>query len=166
MVRLSKHKAEANLLHTARHLLGAEVNLDAERLQHIGAAATARSGTIAMLSDRGTSGGSENTRRRREVECACSIAASPTGIHCPLRYRLFQVDAYGFFAHNSRQSRKLFDGLSSWPQPERREESSYLRRRSDACHNLFHDGCRLCLAKFRACRDMRNRFSNHLVALL
>src|SRR5690242_19654464 len=85
MIGRGKHEAEADLLYTVCDLLGREIDAGSQGLQHIGTAATAGSGAIAVLRDGYACRCRQNARACGNVKCTGPVTASPTGIYSMYR---------------------------------------------------------------------------------
>ncbi len=150
-------KPKPDLLDAARHLLGPQFQLDAERLQHVGAAAAAGGGAVAMLGDRLAERRDEQTSRRRDVEGAGGVATRATGID--------RMDIRGkrhmhrLLAHHPRQACHLVHRLAL--QAQSHQERAELRRSGHARHDLFHRRRGLALVERMARHQLRDCLPDH-----
>jgi hypothetical protein len=81
MVVGREHEADAALLDAARDLLGRQVDVDAQRLQHVGAARLARHAAPAVLAHLGARCGRHEHRAGRDVEGVRAVAAGADDVH-------------------------------------------------------------------------------------
>src|SRR5690348_15495663 len=121
----SKHEAEADALDAGRDVLRPQLQLNAERLQHVRAAALAGGGAIAMLGDGLAERGGDEAGGGGDVEGAGGVTAGATGI--------YRVDVGGerdvdrLLPHDAGKTRHLIHRLAF--QAQRREEGAKLRGR-------------------------------------
>jgi hypothetical protein len=118
----------------ASDLFRREVDIDAERLENVGAARLRRDRAAAMLGDARAGSGGDEHRRRRDVEGLRAVAAGAAGID--------QVRAVADLhlgrqlAHHLRRRRDFADGflLDAQAGDDRRDH----HRRHFAAHDLAH----------------------------
>ena len=77
----SKQKPDADFIDTVGDPLPLQIDLYAEGAQHIGASASGRHGTIAVLGNSNAGPRHDKCGSRRDIECIRSIPTGPTGIH-------------------------------------------------------------------------------------
>ena len=130
-----EHEADADGLDRARDLLGREIEVRAERLEHVGAAAARRHRAVAVLRHFRARGGGDEGGRRRDVEGVRAIAARADGVDHVLV--VLDRDQRGELAHHLRGGGDLADGFLLHPQAD--DEAGDLRRRELAAHDLAHD---------------------------
>src|SRR2546430_7363085 len=75
MISRGEHETEADLLHTVRHLLGAEIDARSQGFQYISAATAAGGRTVAMLCHVCTGGGCNYASSCREIKCTRAISS-------------------------------------------------------------------------------------------
>src|SRR5207248_5274625 len=76
----SETEADARRLDAAPHAIRAKRNVDTKGLEHVGTAAAAGGGTVAMLGHWNAGARGDQRRRRRDIEGAGPIPAGATGI--------------------------------------------------------------------------------------
>ena len=130
-----EHETDAHLVDAARHLLGREIDVDAERFQHVGAAGLARHGAAAVLRDLRARRGGDERRRSGDVEGVRRVAAGAAGVdevrRRPAPYLGREL------AHHLRRGGDLADGLLLHAQAD--DDAGDLRGRHLAAHDLAHD---------------------------
>ena len=104
-----EHEADAGLGDAAAHLRRGEVDGDAERLEHVGAAALAGRRAVAVLGHRDAGAGGHEGRRGRDVEGAGAVAAGAAGVEDHVGVDL---DLLGELAHGARHADDLRRGLA------------------------------------------------------
>ena len=80
MVRRREHEAEAELVDRLRDPLGGEVELEAERLEHVGAAGQRGDRAVAVLRDACAGCRGDERGRGRDVERLAAVAAGAGGV--------------------------------------------------------------------------------------
>ena len=75
VMRRREHEADAGLADAARDRLRRQVDLDAERHQHVGGARLRGQAAVAVLGDRHAAAGDDEGRRRRDVDAVRIVAA-------------------------------------------------------------------------------------------
>jgi hypothetical protein len=108
MVR-REHEAHAGFRNRGRHLFRLQIDIDAERFEHVRAAGFARHAAIAVLRDFRAGGGGDEHRRRGNVEGVRPVAAGADDID-EVRVVL-HVDVPGKFTHHRGGRGDLADGL-------------------------------------------------------
>ena len=112
---------------------GARRDVDAERFEEIGAAATARHRPVAVLRDLDAAGGNHERRDRRDVERVRAIAARATGVEHvgELPRQLRRARAHGPCEPDDLRRPLAF-------HRQRDEQAGDLRWLSAALHDLVH----------------------------
>ena len=129
MMRGREHEADAGLADAARHLFGRQLDLDAERHQHVGRAGARGERAVAMLGDR-HAGARDDQAPRRWRCCRCrSIAAGADHID-GVRGRFHPQHLR---AHRGHRAGDLVDGLAAHAQ--RHQQPAHLRWRRLARHH-------------------------------
>ena len=123
---------------------GVEVDLRAERLEHVGTAALRRHRAVAVLRDARTGASSNKRRTGADVEGAARVAAGSAGIE----HASVDFDAARLLAHDPRHARNLVDRLAL--HAERGHVRGELRGRGNAGHEFFHAGGRFVLRQVGA----------------
>ena len=80
MMILGEQETQADLLDAGLHLFRRQSQIDAGRLQHIGAAGFAGNRAVAVLGHAGAGGGADEGRRRADVEGVRPVAAGAAGV--------------------------------------------------------------------------------------
>ncbi len=125
MVRRREHEAEAELVDRPRDLLGRELELEPERLEHVGAMPESdETDAVAVFRDARAGGGRDERRRGRDVERLAAVAARAGGID-----EIVALRAHGdhVCAHRLGGARDLVGRLAL--QAQRDQEAADLRRR-------------------------------------
>ena len=128
----SETEADARRLDAAPHAIRAKRNVDTKGLEHVGAAAAAGGGTVAMLGHWNAGARGDQRRRRRDIEGAGPIPASATGID----RSVWHLERGGMRSHRLHEARHLVDGLAFGSQGD--QETGELSRRDLPCHHLVH----------------------------
>ena len=139
-----EHEADADGVDALGHLLGREVEVHAQRLQHVGTAAGRRDRAPAVLGDARPGCGSNEGSGGRNVEGVRGVAAGAAGVdqvRVVLRRHLG-----GEFAHHLRGGGDLADGFLLYP--EARDDAGDLHRREFAAHDLAHQRQHLVVEDF------------------
>ena len=133
-----EHKTDAGLSQTLSNLDRREVDIDAQRLHHIGAAALAADAAPAVFADPRTGSGRHKHGASGDVEGVRTIAACAHNIH-----QMGLVDHLhlgGKLAHDLRSSGDLANGFLLDAQT-RRDGGDHHRRhlaRHDLAHQVQH----------------------------
>jgi hypothetical protein len=80
MIGGREQEAEAGLVEQLRALVGAQLDLRAERFEHVGRAAARADAAVAVLGDRQAAGGGDEGGRGRDVDQARAVAAGAAAI--------------------------------------------------------------------------------------
>ena len=75
-----EQEAEAGLVEQSARVFGGDVDLRAERFEHVGRAAARADAAVAVLGDRQPAGRGDERRRGRDVDQARAVAAGPAAI--------------------------------------------------------------------------------------
>ena len=126
MVRLREEEAEAELVDRALDPFRRQLELEAERLQHVRGPCLRRGGAVAVLRDRGSRGGDDERGRGRDVVRVRAVAAGADDVH---EVGACGVDAEDVLAHRVGAAGDLVRRLALGPQGD--EEAS--RRTGAAC---------------------------------
>ena len=133
VVGLREHEAEAELVDRAGDALRLELEVEAERLEHVGRACLRRRGAVAVLCHTGARGRSDERGGGRDVERALAVAAGARGVDEVGARRLHGEHVV---AHRLRAARDLVGGLAL--RAQRDEEACDLCLRRLAAHDLVH----------------------------
>jgi hypothetical protein len=118
----------------ARHLVRAEVEGHTQGLEHIGTAAGAGYGAIAVLGHLRSPGRDDETRRRRHVE---KVGTVTTGAHEIDEVRAPDIDRCRHVAHDCRRAGDLVNRFSLDAQGDQQRADLCIRGVSG--HDLPHD---------------------------
>ena len=127
-----EHEPDADLVDARGHGIRPEVDLHAEGLQDVGAAARARRGTVAVLRDPGAGRCRDDRRDGRDVERAGAIATGAARVDRARRQR----DRHGGPSQRAGESRDLLHRLAA--HRERGEQARKLGRGRLASHDAAH----------------------------
>ncbi len=144
-----EHEADAGFLDAARDHFGAEVDLDAERLQHVGRAGFAAQGTVAVLGDGNAGGCGDNRRGGRDVEGFGAVAAPGADDVDDI---LGGVDGDHLFAQDRDGGGDLADRLAL--DAEAHQEGADLAGRGFALHDGGHDAAHFLAGQILARGDL------------
>ena len=125
------------------HAGGIESDVDAERLEHVGAATPAGGRPVAVLRHRDPGPSRHQRGRGRDVERARAVAAGAAGVDASRR----QVEWRRMRPHRFDKPRHLLHRLA--PGPERDQETGNLRRGGLTGHHLVHNGA--CMLPTERC---------------
>ena len=128
-----EHESHAGFCNAPLDALGLQVDFHAQGFQHVGAAAGAGGGPVAVFCDLESSGGGYEGGGRGYVEGILPVAAGAHGVH----HWSVHANLGGLLAHHLGETRQFFDGLS--PYPQRGEEGGQLGGRRLAVHDLPHN---------------------------
>ena len=132
VVARREHESHPGFLDAARDAVGAEVDPDTERLEHVRAPARARCRAIPVLGDAAAGGGGHDRAHRRDVEAVGAVAA---GAHDVDRVRR-HGHAHGHVAERRCAAGDLVDGFA--PDVQSREECAQLCRSRLPRHHRGH----------------------------
>ena len=127
---------------------GVEIDLDAERAEHVGRAGLRRQRAVAVLGDRHAGARDDEGRAGRDVEGAGGIAAGADHVDRVRRRR----HAQHLGAHGGDRAGDLVDGLAAHAQ--RHQQAAHLRGRRFARHHAVEGGGRLLARQRGAGRDL------------
>ena len=153
-------ETDAGLVDAVRHLLGVDVQPDAQRAQHVCAARLARDGAVAMLGDGHAGAGDDESRGGGDVEGAAVVAAGADDIGqraVMWRHR----DRVG--AHGACTAGDLRHRLALHAQ--RDQEAADLRLRRFAGHDLHHGRVGFVLGQVAPVEQRSNGLLDHGVSL-
>ena len=129
-----EHEADADLVDALRHLRRAEVDVDPERLERVGAARLRGHGAPAVLGHPRASGGSDEYGRGRDVERARAVAAGAD--HVDQIVRVLDLDPGRELAHHLGGGGDLAYGFLLHPQRDGDRRDHH--RRHLPAHDLAH----------------------------
>jgi hypothetical protein len=130
-----EHEAQAHVLDAAGHLLGGQVDVHAQGLQHVGAAGFRRHRAAAVLGHPGAGGGGHEGGGGGDVEGVGGVAAGAAGIHQAEGFRHRHLG--GEFPHHHGGGGDLADGLLLDSQSG--DEGGDHHRAHFAGHDLAHE---------------------------
>ncbi len=154
MMARREHEPDAHRVDAVGDLLRRSFPVHTQRRQHVGAAAPARYGAIAVLGDGNAGGGDHERGGRRDVERVAAVAARPTRIQ---QRRALGHDTHRPIAHCAGKAGQLLDRLAF--DAERAQERADLNGACLPRHDRRHDGVglllgeMLALEQFAKCRD-------------
>ena len=125
-----------------------QLDLDAERGEHVGGAGARGERAVAVLGDRHAGARHDEGRAGRDVVGARRIAAGADHVDRVGRRR----DAQHLLAHRGHRAGDLVDGLAAHAQ--RHQEAAHLRRRRLARHHAVEAARGLLARQRRAGRDL------------
>ena len=142
MMRRGEQEAEAELVDRARDRLRRQLEVEAERLEHVSRAGGRGDGAVPVLRDPGARGCGDERGRGRDVERPGAVASGPGRVH--------EIGARGpddehVLAHRLGATGDLVGGLAL--DPQRDEKRSDLRGRRLAGHDRVHHVARVLLAQ-------------------
>ena len=105
-------EADAGRFDAGRDTDRAELDLDAERLQHVGGAAAGRRGAVAVLDHPGAGAGCDQRGERRDVHRAGAVSAGAARIDRPVGH--MHLGAVG--THGAHERGELAGGFALRPQ--------------------------------------------------
>mmetsp|Transcript_20777 Transcript_20777/g.79644 ORF Transcript_20777/g.79644 Transcript_20777/m.79644 type:complete len:352 (-) Transcript_20777:6929-7984(-) len=126
-----EHEADAALGHAGGHLARRQLDVGAQRLQHVGAAGLAADAAVAVLGHLGAGGGGDEHRAGGDVEAVRAVAAGADDID-QMRQRA-QRHLVAQLAHHLGRGGDLADGFLLHPQ------ASDQRGGDDGRHLAGHD---------------------------
>ena len=132
---LGKHETDADVVDAARHLNRGQVQVDAGRLQQIGAAALARYRTVTVLGHGATGRRDDKRRRRRNVEDVGAVTAGAD--HVDHAVEGLEFDLVRQLAHHRHRADDLVDAFALHAHGH--HERADLRIRALAGHDFAHD---------------------------
>jgi hypothetical protein len=138
---LGEEEGKAGLGERPVHVLRPELDVDAHRLQEVGAAAAARCGAVAGLGHDGARGRGDQRGGRRGVEGGLAVAAGAGGIDGIGAVR----DANGARHDRGEEALELGDRLAF--AGKRRKPGGSLRRLESAVEQREHGVPRLARAE-------------------
>ena len=127
-----EHEADAGLGEAPLHATRVEVDLDAERLEHVGRAAVRRGRAVAVFGHRDPRAGHDDRRDRGDVERVAPVAAGAAGVDD----RRARVDGTREAERRRGETLQLVDGLALGT--ERHQEAADLPRGRLAAHDHAH----------------------------
>jgi hypothetical protein len=129
----SEEERQARLFDRPHDPIGRRVELHSQRLEHIGAAAAARHGAIAVLGHSNTAAGDDDGRGSRDVEGVRGVAARAAGVE-HLTHRRRQRNSAR--AHRPRESHHLGRALPF--ERESHQQAGDVRRLRLPIHDRAH----------------------------
>ncbi len=156
MVGGREDEAEAELVDRPGDAVRLQLEVEAERLEHVGGTGGRRDGAVAVLCDARAGGGRHERRRRGDVERPCAIATCSSRVH---EVGARRRDGYDVRAHGLRAAGDLIRRLALGAQ--RDEEAGRLGLRRFAGHDLVHRGLRRGRVEIPAVEQLGDRLLNH-----
>ena len=153
-----EHEADAALGDAAAHVLRGEVDVHAERLEHVGAAALAGRRAVAVLGDGDAGAGGDQRGRGGDVEGAGAVAAGAAGVEDDVGVH---VDLLGQLAHGARHADDLLGRLAL--DAQRAEEGARLGLAGPAAHDLEQHGARVLLREVAPGGELRQRRAQDVI---
>ena len=145
----SEEKAETNFANGAAGQRERQINVHAEGFQYIGGSAAGTRGAIAVLGHARACRGSNNRRRRGNIEGAAGIAAGATGVHHSSRPRFVgSKNRCGVLPHHVNEARQF--RRADWASIERRQHAHDVRRGDMPGEQLLHERFRFRARKHAA----------------
>ena len=158
VVARREHEADARLGDAAAHLGRGDVDGDAQRLEHVGAAALAGGRAVAVLGHGDAGAGGDDGGGGRDVEGPGVVAAGAAGVEDHVGVHL---DLLGQRAHGARHADDLLGGLALDAQGA--EEGGRLRVAGAAAHDLEQHVAGLVLAEVLARRQALQRRAQDVI---
>ncbi len=152
-----EQKADPHLIDAFADLLRRQVQVDAQLVEHVGAAAFAAGGAVAVLGDLQSRARRHKSDRRADVERPRLIAAGAAGIQQQIGVG-FGRDAVGIGAHRPRAADDLVLRLALHAQ--RHQVRADLRLGRAARHDLVHDRFGFILLQMPEAADHVDCFLN------
>ena len=151
-----EQEPDTHLVDAATYLVRVQFKVDAQCLQQISAATSARDGTVAVLGNGQASPRRDEGHRGRDVEGPASIAARAAGVHQDIAVDLHRN---GVLPHRLGAADDLLDPLPL--HPERGEEGPDLRLGGLSLHYLVHDLPGLGHTEVASGYHLAQRFPDH-----
>ena len=152
MVGAGEHEAEAELVDRARDPLGRLLEVDPERLQHVGRARGRAGGAVPVLRDRGARRRGDERRGGGDVERAGAVAAGADDVDHGGALRRHGNDV---LAHGRGEPGDLVGGLAL--RAQRDEEPGDLGGRRLAVHDRAHQLVRVLAREVVAVEQQLDR---------
>ena len=149
-----KHKANADLGNALRNLLGRQVDVDAQRLHGVGAAAFARHAAPAVLAHLGPRSRSHKHGAGGNVEGVGTVAAGAHDIH--QMARVAHVHLGGKLAHHLRSGGNFANGFLLHAQAG--EDGGRHQGRHLTAHDQAHEVQHLVMKNFAVLDGALQRF--------
>lgn len=111
-----EQESDSRLVDRPGDLLGIEADVDSKRFEHVGRAATARDGAVAVLGDRQARSGRDQRSRRGDIEGRSSVAARAAGVDKPLGGCFPGRDWHCARAHGAGEASDFGRGFALHPQ--------------------------------------------------
>ena len=158
MVRRGEEKAEAELVDGLLDPMRLELESEAERFEHIGRPARRRHGTISVFRHRRARGSGDERSGRGDVDRVRAVTARAGRVD-----EIVPAGSNGedVVAHRLRAARDLVGCLTL--RAQRDQESSDLRRRRFAAHDLVHHCARFRARQLRAVEQFADDCLDHPV---
>ena len=146
-----KTEAHAGRVDARADRIRPQRDVDAERLEHVGAAAAARRGAVPMLCHRDAGPSSDQRGSRRDVERPSTIATGPAGIDRSLG----NVERGGVGPHGIDKPGHLLSGFPLCSQCD--QQPGDLDRGRFSCHDAIHHATCLVAGQGTAPKKMLDR---------
>ena len=153
-MRRREHEADTDLVDAAAHLLGLEVDVRSERLQHVGAARLGRHRAVAVLGDAPPRCGANEHRGGGNVEGVRSVPARADDVHEIVRVLHGHLGRE--LAHHLCRGGDLADRLLLHPQPD--DDGRDHDGRHLSAHDLAHQVEHLVVKNLAVLDGPRQRF--------
>ena len=158
MVRRGEEKAETELVDGLLDPMRLELEGEAERFEHIGRPARRRHGAVAVFRHRRAAGSGDERSGCGDVDRVRAVTAGAGRVDEIVPARSNGEDVV---AHRLRAARDLVGCLTL--RAQRDQESSDLRRRRLAAHDLVHDCARFRARQLRTVEQFADDCLDHLV---
>ena len=160
VVNLSVQEADPGFLKHLLHLGGLQLDVDAQRLQHIGCAALGGGGHIAVLGDRHSGGGDHNGGGGGDVDAVGAVSA---GAHDLQRLKTGCIELDGVIPHGGGTAGYFVNRLRPGALGgQRRQKCGVLGGGGLAAHDLIHHGIGLFIAQIFLLNDLNNCILDHI----
>ncbi len=151
VMRGCEHETDAGVADASAHLLGVEIDLDAERLQHVGGSRFRRQRAVAVLGDWHAGAGNHEGRASRDVVGTRGVT---TGAHHVDRLRR-RLHAQHLGAHGGHRAGDLVDGFAAHAQAH--QQRAHLRGCRFARHHAVEGGGRFFARQAGAGRHLGDK---------
>ena len=131
-------EADAHFLDAGGHLRGVQVEVAAQRHQHVGRPAAAAGGAVAVLGHALPGSGNDERGCGGDIESVLAVAARAAGVDEEFALAQADVDRDDVAAHGVGAAGDLVDGLALHAQ--RRQIAADLDGGGFAAHDRVHGG--------------------------
>ena len=153
-----KHEAHPHLSNALGHLLGRQMNVGPQALEHIRTAGARAHGPAAMLGHLGACSRGHEHGRGGDVEAVSPIATRAAEVHQVGNFCQIHGHGGGELTHHLGGRRNLIDRLAL--DAQRHEEACELFGGHFARHHLPHDAQHLVSREVLAGHDLGKRLLN------